>query len=112
MYGQTVLYLTGTGTYPNFARYSGVSASIWGTVPDSTKGDSCESAIKKNQRASDARKGCRVYTQVRTWVHVICMGKQCCTRGYKGTYPNFPRYHFGPPLSGWGAATLQFCIVL
>ena len=36
MYEQTVLYLTGTGTYPNFRRYSGVSASIWSTVPDST----------------------------------------------------------------------------
>lgn len=55
MYEQTVLYLTGTGTYPKFARYSGVSASIWGTVPDSTKGDSCELAVTKNQRASDAR---------------------------------------------------------
>ena len=40
MYEQTVLCLTGTGTYPKIARYSGVSASIWGTVPDSTKGDS------------------------------------------------------------------------
>ena len=56
MYEQTVLYLTGTGTYPNFARYSGVSASIWGTVPDSTKGDSCELAVTKNQRARDARR--------------------------------------------------------
>ena len=27
------------------------------------------------------------------------MGKQCYVRGYKGTYPNFPRYHFGAPLS-------------
>ena len=56
MYEQTVLYLTGTGTYPNFRRYSGVSASIWGTVPDSTKGDSCESAVKKNQRERGARR--------------------------------------------------------
>ena len=41
---------------PKFARYSGVSALIWGTVPGSTQGDSCESAVKKNQRASDARR--------------------------------------------------------
>ena len=33
MYGQTLLDPTVPGTYPKFARYGGVSASIWGTVP-------------------------------------------------------------------------------
>jgi len=44
-------------------------------------------------------RGRRVYTQVCTWVQRRCMCKQFCTHGYKGTYPNFPRYHFGAPLA-------------
>ena len=83
-----------------FARYSGVSASIRDTVPGSTKGDSCELTVTKNQRAHGARRLGFTPGGLHSGAYRVqgmCMCKQSCTRGYKGTYPNFPRYHFGPP---------------